>query len=115
MDEKAVLFISRLETAHSIQMDAYNTKLEKIPALSIPIKASMLISSLALTKSFCHTGQCGLVGFTKDELLFGAKLEAQAGNVQVSWSRQECLASVLAVEMVDYPSEAGLSLKWRRS
>ena len=109
VDEKTVLFLTRLETAHLIQMDAYNFQLEKVPELSLQVKADMLISSLGLTKGYCYNSQCGLVGFTKDELLFGTKLEAQASNVKVSWSRQECLASVITVEMVDYPSEAGLS------
>jgi len=105
VDENFVLFVTRLETAHSIQMDAFSTdKLEKIERLSLHVTAKMLISSLALTKTFCHAAQCGVIGFTKDELFFGSKLDIDSqGNAQITWTRQESLASTLAVETVDYP------------
>lgn len=105
-----MLFVTCLQTAHVISMDAFNDKLEKLDKFSLEVKAKMLISSLAYTKGYCHGTQCGLIGFTKDELLFATKLDPDSHNkVQITWSRQESLASTLAVETADYPSEAAQS------
>ena len=112
LEDEPVLFIASIKDPREILVEVYNKNLEKQPSQELQVQCSIPITSLRATKGFCSGARCGFIGFTKEELLFGTKVDAKAPQktqVNVDWTRHEALGSVLAAEVVDYPSDLGPS------
>lgn len=107
--DKPLLFLSKLESSRSIQLQVYNRNGEKAEPNPIKITSTAPLMSVATTKAYVYNSGYGFVAFTRDATLIGTRADntVASGETAIEWSRQEALSSVVAVEMVDYPSEAG--------
>lgn len=107
--DRPLLFISKLDSSHSIQLKVYNRNGEKAENNPIKISSDVPLLSLGLAKAYYYNSGYGFIGFTKDAALIATRADSSvaSGESLIEWSRQEALSSVIAVEMVDYPSEAG--------
>lgn len=72
-EERPLLFVTRLENSHTIKMEAYNRNGQVVSNSATLIQASMPLSSLLRCQGYLLNNQYGLVGVTKDELVFGTK------------------------------------------
>ncbi|CAG7730148.1 unnamed protein product [Allacma fusca] len=113
LEEEPVLFVTNLKTSHEIIVEVFDQNLKKLDSQTLNVRSEIPIASLETTKGFCVNSRCGLIGFTHDQLFFGTKIDTKSSStsqiLNVEWNRHEALSSVLAVEMVDFPSELGPS------
>ncbi|CAL8113535.1 unnamed protein product [Orchesella dallaii] len=110
-EDRTLLCITRLESSHSIQLNVYNRNGEQADPKPVKVSSDVPLLSLAIAKVYHYNSGYGLVAFTTDATLIATRADSSvaSGDAQIEWSRQEALSSVLAVEMVDYPSEVGPS------
>lgn len=106
--DRPVLFLAKLESSRSILLRVYNRNGEKAEG-PIKITSEAPLMPFAATKAYSYNSGYGFVGFTRDATLLGTRADTSvnSGETLIEWSRHEALSSVVAVEMVDYPSEAG--------
>jgi hypothetical protein len=105
-DSSSLLFLSTLSSPHSILLQVYSSENTLVKPYT-EVRSSTPLSSLFLSQGYYSTASnnYGLVGVTRDELLFGTKTDENLD--QISWTREESLSSILDLDMVDYPSEVG--------
>ena len=108
-DDTPKLVLSSKGQSNTVKATVYSSKgtVEQEFTIASPY---IPIDSFAVTQLYPGSSNSWVyTGVTQDDVFFGSKADASATDYKISiaWSRQEALSSILAAEMVDYPSDGG--------
>lgn len=73
VEDRPLLFVSRLENGHTVKMEAYNRNGQVAEGSAVTAKSEIPLSPLRVVQGYVLNNRYGLVGVTKDELVFGTK------------------------------------------